>query len=299
MEIKYLPENTNPQNSDWLLIENQTAAQKLSIENLLALVVTPTDLQISDVEGLQTALNNKADDLDISALSSDIATKANQTEINNLITTVSQKIDQSLTEITTISSNDYLILEKASDGSNKKAKVSAINSGSSGIITSSTVPNSPTSGLIWNEIDSTGNLIESWTWLNSQWVSFLKITDLTIPINTIIGTLQYVFPIENDYNIFFRAWSAFWQSSTSTDSNNYYQVQLRIYNGAIEIINNPLSPSPISFNNNPPNTPILAKVNLDKKYTTANMFRRILVRIGNPGSTVLLGVKIKYQLIRK
>lgn len=68
MQTKYLPENTNPQNNDWLLTENDIAAQKLSIANLLALAGTPTNLDISDIDGLQSALNGKVNLTDIPAL---------------------------------------------------------------------------------------------------------------------------------------------------------------------------------------------------------------------------------------
>jgi hypothetical protein len=299
MQTKYLPENTNPQNSDWLLTENDTAAQKLSVGNLLALAGTPDNLGVDNITGLQTALDNKANYSDINALATTVTSKASQASVDVLTTTVSEKIDKFLIEISSADANDFLILEKASDNSNKKIKVSTISNNLSVVITNSAVPSTPTPGLIWNEIDATGNLIESWTWLNSQWVSSFKITDLTIPTNTIAGTIQYNFPLESDDNIFFRAWSAFWQSNISTDANNYYQIQLRIYNGATEILNNPPSPGPINFNNNPATIPVLLKASLDKKYTTANMFIIILFRWGNPGSSILLGVKVKYQLIRK
>lgn len=174
MEIKYLLENTNPQNSDWLLTENETAAQKLSVGNLLALAGTPTDLSIEDISGLQASLDNKADKSDISTLSSVVTTKANQSTVDALTTAVSGKIDKSLVEITNPSANDFLILEKVSDNSNKKIKLSAISSSSSGIITSSTVPNNPTIGLIWNELDNNGALIETWSYTNSRWRSAYK-----------------------------------------------------------------------------------------------------------------------------
>jgi hypothetical protein len=63
-EIRFLPEDTSPQSSDWLLIQKSdtNADKKISIENLSSIIqVSPTDLQIADVNGLEAALNNKAD----------------------------------------------------------------------------------------------------------------------------------------------------------------------------------------------------------------------------------------------
>lgn len=174
MEIKYLPENTNLQTTDWLLTENNTAAQKLSVGSLLALAGTPTDLQISDINGLQTVLDNKTDDSNISTLSTIVAAKANQSTVDALSTAVSAKMDKSLVEISNPSANDFLILEKASDSSNNKIKLSAISSSSSGVITSFTVPSNPTTGLIWNELDNNGDLVETWSYTSSRWRSAYK-----------------------------------------------------------------------------------------------------------------------------
>lgn len=218
MEIKYLPENTNPQSSDWLLSENDTAAQKLSVRNLLALAATPRDLGISDINGLQPALDSKAD---IAALSAAVNAKANQSVVDNLATVVNTKINKSLVE-RNISVNDFLIIESAATGDNQKTKISNL---PTTVITSNTEPSNKYQGLQWNEIDSFNYLIEQWIFINNQWVSFNKSYNTFTTAVTINSIISF-FPINPAYNYLINKQRLVFFPNGSFTSTNYWNFKL-------------------------------------------------------------------------
>lgn len=311
MEIKYLPENTNPQNSDWLLTENDTAAQKLSVENLLALAGTPTDLQVSDINGLQTVLDDKANKSSVTALSTIVTTKANQSAVDALSTIVATKasqnavdakMDKSLTEINNPSANDFLILEKASDTSNRKIKLSAISSSLSGIITSSTVPSSPTTGLIWNEIDTNNRLVEAWIYLNNSWVSDKK-TFASGVTSVVTGGQNAFFPIPANYNYFINSIRLGYFPNGNHTTTNYWKFILNHVknNGTnVQAIWSYNTIGGISTLNYSTNTAINLQVTPLTDGTAQSLtLSAFKDGTGSLGVGIIYSVFVDYQLIRK
>jgi hypothetical protein len=92
------------------------------------------------------------------------------------------------------------------------------------IITSASVPSNPTQGLVWNEIDSNGNLLEQWNWINNKWFSNAKIIPWFIFQNAPNFTFMGMAPTAHD--LYVKTWeSQFYFGNTAGQS---YTLRLQL-----------------------------------------------------------------------
>lgn len=194
-------------------IDDIAVTWTVKIEELIDLAES-LPLPISQIAGLQTALDNKAQNShqhNISDVAGLIATLAQKVEKSDLTTseqsilaTVATKAPNThqhgISDITgltaslnqkveriDLTASEQLILAQVSQKSpvNHKHTVADI----AGLVeliqsmqppipidfvTSRAVPNNPFQGLGWNELDTDGRLVETWVYINARWQSFTK-----------------------------------------------------------------------------------------------------------------------------
>jgi hypothetical protein len=167
---------------------------------------------ISDTSGLQAALDAKADQAFVNpAIASLQATLNNKANTSDVTTALAGKSN---------TGHGHAI----SDTSGLQAALDAkapIN-----IITSTSVPTSPFSGLIWNEVASDGELIEAWRYVNSKWQSLTKYKfDYFGASAAITGTSSYHLPLDTRYNYLFKDFLVHCLYSVGTvDVGNYWRA---------------------------------------------------------------------------
>lgn len=153
-------------------------------QELLAAIANLQPPSVGDIPGLQDALNSKAS---TTQLTEAIANLQTQTE----------------DELETGFANLVGLLPK----------------------TSIEEPTNPFVGLVWNEIDTNGELEESWIRQGNRWVSqTLYSLDYPSPTSSITGSVSYGFPLNNSYDYLFKEFSYFCQYSSGTvDATNFWR----------------------------------------------------------------------------
>jgi hypothetical protein len=261
----------------------------MQIDNPVRII--PKNLGIAFIEGLQTALDGKADDSDINNLAVIVAAKANQAAIDNLADAIAQKIDKTLTENTTVSSNDFLVIETAS-GVNRKVKVALVKgSSSTSVITSSTEPPNAVEGLIWNELDSNGYLLETWIRNTFRWVSGLK--QYTGGSGSVAGNFQEYLPLDNSKDILIRNFSLLLNNTGTASYSGTATLSIDL--GVVIKISN-FNTTGIAAGSKA--SYIYSLNNLYSPATNDSLFVQI-VKSGTGTGNVLSGYKISYRDIRR
>jgi Phage tail repeat like len=161
--------------------------------------------QITEITGLEAELSAKAIASDVNTALSGKAPTNHQHAIVNvtgLETALSEKAIAS-------------VVETALAG---KAPIN--------IITSTSAPASPFSGLIWNEVAVNEELIEAWRYVNSKWQSLTKYKiDYFGASTAITGTSSYHLPLDTRYNYLFKDFLVHCLYSAGTvDVGNYWRA---------------------------------------------------------------------------
>ncbi|MBD2609455.1 collagen-like protein [Scytonema hofmannii FACHB-248] len=163
------------------------------------------------------------------------------------------------------------------------------------IITSASAPNNPTQGLIWNELDSSNNLIETWAYSGTSWVSALK--NLSVGVHILSGGTQNVrtnFCFNQNYNIFIKKWTVNLISLVALSNTNYLACYL--------LKNLTTSLNQLTINPLAANTPYSNTVDINQLFTFAspnfNLFEFRVFVAASPVS-FFAASNISYNLIRK
>ncbi|BAZ36962.1 hypothetical protein NIES4101_28830 [Calothrix sp. NIES-4101] len=139
----------------------------VKIEELIDLA-TSLPLPISDIDGLQDALDSKA--------STDALAEKAAVEHIHEIADIDGLLD---------------LIESLEPINN--------------VISSVDIPSSVFEGLIWNELDENNSLIESWFYLNSRWQSITKYSlDYWAPTSSISGSTSYNIAMDDRYDYLFK-----------------------------------------------------------------------------------------------
>jgi hypothetical protein len=166
------------------------------------------------------------------------------------------------------------------------------------IITSASQPSNPTQGLIWNELNSSGNLIEIWTRINNSWMSGIKETSFTT--GNISTSASYYFPLDSTKDVYFNFYSRFFLSTGVTSNTNSWGVAATVYSGDAAITSVPNSLFQLNFINQTTGQVVAGTNSMNKSFVGVNAdnFRVIITRNGNP-PVCGFGFGIRYQYIRK
>lgn len=153
-------------------------------------------------------------------------------------------------------------------------------------------PNNPSLGDYWDEVDSSGNVIEKWYW-NDSWMSFLK--EWNWFLSGASGT-STALPLTNTYLYKLLRWEYTLISTTAWNSSNYVVVHLGRSNGATST-----TIQSVTYNNSSLGQvrTINSNLNLivDSQATIADRLYYLVQAFGSVSlnySTIL-----KYQLIRR
>jgi hypothetical protein len=163
------------------------------------------------------------------------------------------------------------------------------------IITSASVPSNPTQGLIWNELDSSNNLIEVWGYINGFWWSQEKVFNVFTPTNN--SGFNYYLATNPTYNYFVKSAHLLFQVGAAASYSSVFNFLFQHNKGGGFI-----------------STPFTESFNITASDTFANIFsvktkiistidanqnlRFLLIRAS--GSNVIIpSLAIFYHLIRK
>lgn len=166
------------------------------------------------------------------------------------------------------------------------------------IITSTTQPTDPNQGLIWNELNNNGNLIESWTRINNLWMSSIK--EVSFATGNITSSANYSFPLDSGKDIYFHSASRFFLSSGVTSNSNSFEVVGAVYSNANLIVSPPNNLFQLSFSSQTTGQVINGTNIINKSFVGLNVnnFRVTITRNGNP-PTCSFGFGIRYQYVRR
>lgn len=166
------------------------------------------------------------------------------------------------------------------------------------IITSTTQPTDPNQGLIWNELNNNGNLIESWTRINNLWMSSIK--EVSFATGNITSSANYSFPLDSGKDIYFHSVSRFFLSSGVTSNSNSFEVVGAVYSNANLIVSPPNNLFQLSFSSQTTGQVINGTNIINKSFVGLNVnnFRVTITRNGNP-PTCSFGFEIRYQYVRR
>jgi hypothetical protein len=136
------------------------------------------------------------------------------------------------------------------------------------VITSASVPSNPTQGLIWNELDSNNNFLESWNRINNQWISFTKQLNYTTTNPISSGSYIFYFPVPSNVDLFLCSAAGVLTTNVILEPNNtYISHHLEVLSGTIKISDN--SDAISYYNNSPANTIVFRNKIINKKYSNA------------------------------
>ncbi|AFZ01627.1 hypothetical protein [Calothrix sp. PCC 6303] len=161
----------------------------------------------------------------------------------------------------------------------------------SNVVTSSTMPLDPFPGLIWHEMN-TNNLVESWVFLNNEWLSITKHSvPLAAPNSTIGATANYVIPIDFRYDYLFSEVILHCDYNTSTmNATNNWQLILSTQSAGSVIFN-----SEAILEDN------ISKIFEINSLHSFNAGERINILFQKNGTApnIRMGVLLNYRLVRK
>lgn len=162
-------------------------------------------------------------------------------------------------------------------------------------IFSAQVPSTPFNGLIWNELDTNGFLIESWYRNNNYWWSGLK-TLSSHNVFTSNVNFQFAADIRYDYQLNNIHLTLLCDGALDT-TNNYVYLNLYRRSGASSfpvVINQ-------NFTNLAANTVENFNIPLDYAFLTSgsNLLSFTYYRMGSNSMTIRASTLLNYQLRRK
>jgi hypothetical protein len=186
-EIRFLPENSAPSTEDWLVVQRTSGeTEKIQIQNLPIVADTTAieseidDLQtqindkatanhghfISDIDGLESVLDNKADKSTVTNLQGQINSKADNTTLATTVSVLQLEINGKAPSVHGHQISDVTGLQSALDA---KLPSGTIINGFD--YNQQTLPNNPTTGQTWRERDSNNWIIRDWFWDGQDWQS--------------------------------------------------------------------------------------------------------------------------------
>ena len=165
------------------------------------------------------------------------------------------------------------------------------------VITSASVPGNPTQGLIWNELDSNGALIETWSYTSSSWRSAYKnLSTRMLGSGSGAININDTFAFDDKYNVWLDKAIVKLTSAVALTSSNYLTWYL--------IRSQSSTVSFFTINNLPANANYQNTVNINQIYSfdtssnNLNLFiNRIFVNTG--GYNFFSSTSFSYRLIRK
>lgn len=261
----------------------------VKIEELIDLAES-LPLPISQIAGLQTALDSKAQNQHQHAIS-DIAV---------LTATLAQKVETA----DLIASEQLILAQVAIKAPLEHTHAVADIAGLVELIqsmqpptpidfvTSQTVPSSAFQGLAWNELDTDGRLVETWVYINARWQSLTKYSfDYWGPTSNIGGNVSYNIPFDSRYDYLFKEFLVNCTYGAGiVDATNYWRAIVTT------------QPTGTTF----ANSGAIPGDNLSKLFPVNQIFvpsqgeRALLMfqKYGNaPGAR--LGISLRYHLLRR
>lgn len=157
------------------------------------------------------------------------------------------------------------------------------------IVTSTNEPSGKTSGLRWDEINSSGDLIQSWIWINNRWVSPIK--------NIIISptaTTGY-FPLATNYKYLFKNINIWLRANGGLSSSAYARITTQILQNSTATL---LSVE--TFNNQNANISLIKNQTINQLFVPSNNESiRFLIEKINSTAALDIGIDLSYQLVRR
>ncbi|NJL61813.1 MAG: hypothetical protein HC903_08265 [Methylacidiphilales bacterium] len=258
----------------------------LKVEELINLA-TSLPLSIDDIDNLRDLLNGKA-----------LTQHQHQiSDVNGLAIALDEKV-----EATDLAASEQLILAQVAQKSpighvHTIADVTGLSEleVEKSIIISETPPLNPYLGLQWYETNSQG-LIDLWQWDGSVWVSAEK----TFSSNQAgTGSAQSFLPLSPNYNYRWLRWRFWLRSGRVHLSNEYALPSLRTFEGNTEVVVF-TAPEPFAMPANG-NAQIYEYILVNKNTITTNTENRALAigfyRVNAVNYAV--GSELVYQLVRK
>ena len=263
----------------------------VKIEELIDLAES-LPLPIFQIDGLQTALDSKAQNLHQHAIS----------DITGLVATLAQKVETS--DLTT--SEQLILAQVAQKAPIEHTHVVADISGLVELIqsiqppvpidfvTSQAVPNNPFQGLAWNELDTDGHLVESWVYANARWQSLTKYSfDYWGPTSSIAGNVAYNIPLDSRYDYLFKDFLVhciYSGSGTVDETTNYWRA----------IVTTQPTGTTFARSGAIPNDNMSKLFPLNQIFVPTSGERLLLMyqKYGSPPGAKI-GVSLRYHLLRK
>lgn len=157
------------------------------------------------------------------------------------------------------------------------------------VVTSVNQPVNKNLGLIWNELNNSGNLIESWNWFNNRWVSPNKSIFVTL------GNRTGYLPLLTTYNYLFKSLDIWLLSSSQLTNTLFGRIFVQIAKDL-----NATNLFTETFNNQAINTSLIKSQVLNQLVIpTGRESIRFLVEKTGGNPTLDFGVNLGYQLVRK
>lgn len=245
----------------------------IKIEELIDMAVT-FPLPISDIDGLQQALDVKLDDTDLVNIQGQIDEKADASEVETALSGKAPTIHGHVTDDITGLTQLIEFLQPRSN-----------------IITSPDIPIDPFPGLIWHEINA-NNLVESWVFLN-RWLSVTKYSiSLPSPTNGIGATASYVIPVDFRYDYFFAdvMLHCDYNVTSTLNSSNNWEMILTVQSTGNVILN----------------SEAILEDNISKIFEINDLYSfsagerlQLLFQKNGTAPNIRMGVHFTYHLVRK
>ncbi|GJD16366.1 hypothetical protein RIVM261_013220 [Rivularia sp. IAM M-261] len=263
----------------------------VKIEELIDLAES-LPLPISQIAGLQTALDSKAQNphqhtiSDIAGLTASLAQKVETSDL-----TASEQLILAQVAIKAPLEHTHAVTDIA-------GLVELIQSMQPptpiDFVTSQSIPSSPFQGLVWNELDTNERLVETWVYINARWQSLTKYSfDYWGPTSSIAGNVAYNIPFDSRYDYFFKDFLVhciYSGSGTVDAATNYWRAIVTT------------QPQGTTFANTGP----IPNDNLSKLFPINQIFvpqqgERVLLMYQKYGSPpgAKIGISLRYHLLRR
>jgi Phage tail repeat like len=268
----------------------------VKVEELINLA-TSLPLAIDDIENLRIELNAKAATIhqhqvsDVDGLQSSLDTKAATSEVTALATSTAL----SLTGKASIA-HGHQISDISELQTNLDAKALKIEIPQCSILP----PVNLSTGLIWNEVNSSDQLVESWIWINNRWQSVHQYHfDWAAGASVVQSSFTLISPLDIRYDYLFTGMLVYYIYNgppPSSGSSDYYKIAVAGIAGntyTVIVDSGVLAGSQVSV--------LIPIPNIQPVVTGAASIRALEYRhfkVGNAqGSRI--GTTLKYRLVRK
>jgi hypothetical protein len=202
------------------LSEKASSNQLNELEAQLLEAIANRQTQISNIDGLQLALNSKADathqhqinDIDGLQLALDSKLSGGNFASTGDLASAIVQLNQAIQLGDEANASDFEI------GFGNLSKLFPV--------ISPQEPNNPYLGQIWQELDAANNLVEIWVRQGTRWVSQnLYSIDYASPTSSLAGNVSYGFPLEAGFDYYFKSFSYHCLYSSGTvDAANYWRA---------------------------------------------------------------------------